>query len=582
VGLHLLLGVTWSGAQGHPTTISVEEIEPGQRGFGLSVFSGTEPERFEVEVIGVWQNLRPDISYILAKLSGHGLEASGVIAGMSGSPVYIEDRLAGAVAFSWPFSNEAIAGITPIGAMRRQSAVSIDAGTSPSGVVPVELSDLASGALPADLLIDRLRSLSSSPFGSARAGVQWNAVGFSSAVLELLSTGLGTVAAAGSAKEGLPSELAPGASVAGVLVDGDLRMAVTGTVTDREDDGVLAFGHHFMGLGSLQLPMATSSVVTVISSQQSSFKLANIGQVVGAFDMDRATGVRGKIGLHVSTLPLRITVESDPVHGFELEVARIQDFTPVLVAISSLAALEASSQTGGSQGLDMDARFSLKDDGILDIRQSFDGVSAPLQSAVYLLAYTGYLLNNPLKSVDLESVEVRLKQYANPRTISLVGAHAAQPSVYPGQTVPIHLDLAAYRGARSKRSLEIQVPPTAPAGRYSLLVGDGPSVDAARISFEKALPIDFDQALSFLRSLHSRNELVVLGIYGEEGISQSGEVMPHLPGSIKSIWRAANSSGAIPLGITVARQDVIDLERPLSGLVRIDLKVESKPRHELE
>lgn len=582
LGLYLLIGggATWAtsgSVSGSATpTIPIEELKPGQRGFGLSVFSGTEPERFEVEVVGVWENVKPGISFLLAKLEGHGLEKSGVIAGMSGSPVYFDGRLAGAVAFSWPFSNEAIAGITPIGAMRRQSRVSLSRTQRPVGAAPLEPADFATGEFPLSLLTDQLRIFSGALFGDAQAGVQWNSVGFGPKVLDLLAANLGSVVPAGTTHTDLPSELPPGASVAGVLVDGDLRMAVTGTVTDREDEQVLAFGHQFMGVGPLELPMATSSVVTVISNQLTSFKIANIGQVVGAFDMDRATGVRGQLGLVAPTLPVRIAVQSEPVHEFNLDIARIPKTTAVLVAISALAALESSSQTGGIQGLDMEARLSIQGEGVLEIKQSFDGEAASLQSAVYLLAFTGYLLDNPLKRVELESIEVDLKQYESPRTATLLEAYAAQTRVYPGQRLKLNLEFSAYRGGRFRRSVEVQVPASVPFGRYSLLVGDGSSIDAARFSLEKPNPTNFSQAMRFLRSLHSRNELVVLGFYGGDGIRQGGEVLPDLPASIKSIWQTSGTSSVAAVNKTVAHEEAFDFARPLTGLIRIDLTVEAE------
>ena len=154
--------------------------------------------------------------------------------------------------------------------------------------------------------------------------------------------------------------------------------------------------------------------------------------------------------------------------------------------------------------------------------------------------------------------------------------------MHSGQTLSLHLEFSEYQGGRFRESFDIQVPPSVPPGRYSLLVGDGSSIDAARIRLEKTNPTNFSQAMKFLRSLHSRNELVVLGFYGGEGVSQGGEVLPQLPGSIKSIWRASGSSGAAALGRTVARQEAFDLERPLSGLIRVDLTVDSKRWHETE
>src|SRR5436305_11140784 len=183
----------FAGAQ---PTIPLAEVKKGQRGYGLSVFSGTEPERFEVEVVGVMRNLRPNISYILARLTGKGLEKSGVAAGMSGSPVFLDGRLAGAVAFSWPFSNEAIAGITPIDSMRTLSTFRPLPVTPPP---PVNLSDLQSGKVTAEVLAAQLSRLQPRFDNGAVPAVQWATSGFGDRSLGMLRQALGSVGPAGQA-----------------------------------------------------------------------------------------------------------------------------------------------------------------------------------------------------------------------------------------------------------------------------------------------------------------------------------------------------------------------------------------------
>src|SRR5215208_3623436 len=157
-------------------TISLQEVQAGQKGYGLSVFSGREPQRFDVEVVGVMRNVSPDTSYILARLTGQNLEKSGVIAGMSGSPVFLDGRLAGAVAFSWPFSHEAIAGITPIELMRNLAGAGGAEAAAP--LPPVDLASLAAGRLPAGLLASQLQAMTPKLAGGAVPGVQWSATGF--------------------------------------------------------------------------------------------------------------------------------------------------------------------------------------------------------------------------------------------------------------------------------------------------------------------------------------------------------------------------------------------------------------------
>lgn len=571
--LALILLATGTGAGDQSQGIfPLAEVEPGMRGHGLSVFSGLEPERFEVEVLGVWRNLRPGTSYILAELSGRGLEESGVIAGMSGSPVYLDGRLAGAVAFAWPFSRRAVAGITPIEAMRQIAA---DQGsTAPAvGSFSPTLGQLAAADFPSGLLGDGISLLA--PVGAAPGvpGILWTTVGFGEQSRGLLARHLGSVAVAGGAASEASAELVPGSSVAGVLVDGDLRLAASGTVTDRSGEELLAFGHQFLGVGPLQVPMAGAEVVTVLPSQMQSFKVTNVGEVVGAIELDRMVGIRGRLGARAPTTPLGIRVRGDRAENFELLLADLPVLAPTLVAVSVLGSLDAATHSQGDQGLDLVGRFELGDDGELTVRQSFDGLGAATQAATYLLAYTSFILNNRLADVELESLDIELTQYDQPRTASLVEAHAAKTVVRPGDRVPVNLDLVAYRGDHFRRAIELEIPTSLEDGRYSLLVGDGVSVDVARLMIERAEPVTFAQALDFLRSLHSRRQLVVLGVFAGAGLAVAGEVLPQLPGSVRSIWGAAASGSALPLRLAVAHEDVAELEVPLEGILRIDLEV---------
>ena len=304
---------------GHADEIGVDEVSRGQTGYGLSVFAGSEPERFDVEVVGVLREMDPGVSFIVARLSGKGLEESGVVAGMSGSPVYLDGRVAGAVAFSWAFTNEALGLITPIAAMRRLTA--LEPGAAAAGSVGLSAPSGASFAFDAtverlleppedpsevlrEIVADQLGVLDvPAEFGRAAASVA--AIGFGEGVRGMLQA-----APAGRVEPGDLPELGAGSAVAGVLIDGDLKLAVGGTVTQVEGDEVLAMGHPWRGVGPLALPMATVDVVGVVSRVDGSVRLSNIGPVVGAFDQDRAAGLRGRVGEKARTIPMTIAVET--------------------------------------------------------------------------------------------------------------------------------------------------------------------------------------------------------------------------------------------------------------------------------
>ncbi|HEX4959622.1 MAG TPA: SpoIVB peptidase S55 domain-containing protein [Thermoanaerobaculia bacterium] len=565
----------FAGAQ---PTFPLAEVKKGQRGYGLSVFSGTEPERFEVEVIGVMRNLRPDISYIVARLTGKGLEKSGVAGGMSGSPVFLDGKLAGAVAFSWPFSNEAIAGITPIDSMRTLSTFAALPVTPPPP--PVNLSDLRSGKVPETVIAAQLARLRPPLASGAVPAVEWTTSGFGELSAGLLRQALGSVGAGGKAAPGtVPDDLTPGKSVSVVLVEGDFALAANGTVTDRYGDHVLAFGHPFLGLGPVRVPMATAEVVTVMSSANSSFKISNAGQIVGAFEQDRQLGIQGRIGAVAPMIPMSLHVAGrggEHARDFHVRLADLPEFIPLLVGSATLSGIESASYATGQQSLELTARLHLQRYGDLAVRQSFDGENAGTDASAFLLSIVTYLVQNPLEKVGIESVDVTVAQTEKPDLASLVGANADRTVVRPGQRVTLNLDLVAYRGERFRHSLAVDLPTDLPAGRYSLLVGDGSSIDSARLAIEPTDPVSFPQALALLRGFHSRRDLMVLGVYGGAGLSVAGEVMPRLPGSVRSLYGAAASGSAVGLRSTVAQEQRERLEVPVQGLVRIDLEVRRK------
>ncbi len=588
-----------------PSVIGLDEISVGQRGYGISVFRGSEPERFEVEVVGVLRNLSPATSFIITRLSGQGLESSGVVQGMSGSPVYIEGRLAGAVAFGWAFSKEAIAGITPIAEMRQLasdptglpagSPLQPGPGATASGAEAPEPQPAASWrqvlAAAAEPTATRLETALAAlrprlaggglPAGAA-SGIQFSAAGFGSGTTALLDRALGGVTPAGRARpasgDGQASTaeaLAPGRMLAVVLVDGDLQLAASGTVTDRLGDKVLAFGHALLGSGPVSLPMATAEVVTVMSSANTSFKLSNVGEIVGAVTQDRRVGLLGRLGAEAPMIPVHLRVEAARERDFTVRIAEVPGFTAGLLSSALLGSLEMTSWRAGAMGLDLEARFVLPDYGDLEVRQSFDGDNAASESVGYLLTIAGFLLDNDFEKVKVDAIEVSLRQAPSPRKATLVNAFVSRPVAHPGETVELSFDLATYRGELLHRRLWLALPADLPAGKLQLLVGSGVDADTARLAAEPVSPLDFRQALELVRGFHSRRKLVVLGLVPGAGLATAGQTLPRLPGSIRSLWGASGASaGLTPLRLAVATDFAMDFEAPLYGLARVDLQIE--------
>ncbi|MDE2689305.1 MAG: hypothetical protein OXI49_02265 [Acidobacteriota bacterium] len=564
--------------------IGVDEVSRGQTGYGLSVFAGSEPERFGVEVVGVLREMDPGTSFIVARLSGKGLEESGVVAGMSGSPVYIDDRLAGAVAYSWAFTSEALALITPIAAMRQLSA--LDPGeaaggslglSAPGAAAPFERSvrqileppeDVAKAV--SEVVTDQLGALLA-PADWGGRGASIATLGFGEPVRRMLAA-----APAGRAEASDAPELGAGSAVAGVLIDGDLKLAVGGTVTRVEDGEVLAMGHPYLGVGPLGVPMATVEVVGVVPRLNSSTRLSNIGPVVGAFDQDRFAGLRGTLGAEARTIPMTIDVETPNGESrrFDLRLADLPIMLPSLVGIPTMQALDSASYGAGESSLDMTGVLRLRGHADVPLRQVFDGSNPGTRAAFYLIALVGALVHSDYEAVEVEGIDLTLRQGHAPRTITIERAQASSSRVRAGDTVQVVFDLRRHRGDRFQETLDVVVPEDRRPGRYYLFVGDGVSIDAARLQLQPGKASSLEDELKLLRSFKSQSRLAALGVVPARGLIVEGRPMPDLPATVRSIWQASPLQGEPrALNLAIVSEDGRDLGTPLDGLFRIDLQI---------
>lgn len=575
----------------------IDQIVRGQTGYGLSVFSGNELERFEVEVIGVMRNQTAELSYVLARLSGHDLETSGVAAGMSGSPVYIDDKLVGAVAFSWNFSRGAIAGITPIEGMRNLGTAysSLEAGASrqttvPSSLVP-SLESIAKHELDSGLLERAFALLRPSGSDETRPAMLWQANGFSDVAAGRLRQAVGPLSTsrsdtswslrAGNSETSIsePADLRPlrgGDAIAMPLVTGDLGLAAHGTITEVDGDRLVAFGHSVFGLGPTLVPMARSEVLTVISSVASSFKLSNAGAIIGAFNQDREAGAQGIVGLDAPMVPLTVALRGLEQRDYTMQLAEIPALFPTLVSIAVFGALNAGSYSAGDMGVDLDARIRLAGHDDLVLKQSFDSDNAGGEALVYLLGVVAYLVGNDLEATRIEGLEVTLEQSARPRVATVLSAHTARTSVAPGDEVTVTLTLQPFRGPITRHQVPVTIPANTDDGRYIVFIGDGVSVDGALQTVAPTTARTLDQALDILGGYRSASELAVLGLVGGAGLSVDGDLMPGLPASMRSLI-ADSGRPRTSLTLVVADHTILPAPTPISGLARLDFQVR-KPR----
>jgi len=346
----------------------LSELKDGMRGVARTVFRGSEPEEFNVEILGVLPGgIGPRQDLIVGRLSGGGAERTSVFAGMSGSPVYIDGKLVGAISYSFPFSKEPICGITPIEqmiAIFEQKTQPVLPSNEPKAVAYLDLMssdwmkdlqrpDAPTGQVASTIPSNsRMASVSGQTFQPIASPITFS--GFSQDTLnvfsaQLLRIGLMPVSSAGGTariepmKKADETTLLGGDSVTMQLTRGDYSLSAAGTVTLRDGETIYAFGHPFLSLGSSDLPMSESHVVTVIPNLNNSFKIAVPDSMVGSMTQDRATGVYGKLGKAPRMIPVRINLQTSrgQTETVNLEVVRDDFLTPLLLNIATVNALSA-------------------------------------------------------------------------------------------------------------------------------------------------------------------------------------------------------------------------------------------------
>jgi SpoIVB peptidase S55 len=391
-----------------PPYYPLDQVKPGAVATGYTVWQGDKIEEFKVHIIGVLRNvIGPKRDLILAKLEGGPLAETGVIAGMSGSPVYLDGQLVGAVSYSLgAFSKEPIAGITPITEMI--DAATLDTPRAPMGTrarleMPVTRESVAA-AMRASMSWAR-------PFADRPGDVQifgdgvngqvatllrpiatpLNLGGFSPDVAEMLGASFrdhGFLPVAGAAAGGQmqstsDTPLRPGSAIGVNIVSGDFNMGATGTVTEVIGNRVYAFGHPFFNLGPIAFPMTKAYVHTLLPSLTSSMKIATLGDIVGTVQQDRATTIAGLTGNAPMTVPVKISLESDRGFRktFEFRVVNDQLFTPLFTYASILSTLTSYERETGAATFNIKGTMNVKSHGEVKIEDLFSGNSASLNSS---------------------------------------------------------------------------------------------------------------------------------------------------------------------------------------------------------
>lgn len=498
-------------------TMGVDELKPGMKGVGRTVFRGNEIEEFGVEILGVLKGGAVGGDVILARLEGGPLKETGVISGMSGSPVYLDGKLVGALAYRWGgFQKEPIAGITPIGEMLEVPSGRDGRLRSRTSLRPLPLPIAVSGGA-----------------GNLTPALDW-------------FEELGMVPVPGSFPvEDSGFTLEPGAAVGVKLIEGDLDFTAIGTLTYLSGDTVLAFGHPFFEAGRVDYPLCGAWVHTVIPSQASSFKVSSPSIPLGRITQDRAAGIAGLLGEPPQLIPLIIRVETESgERTYNFRVVNHRVLTPRLMGIALFNATLVAQPALGPQTIRTQIEIRLTDERRIEWGGFYSGPQASYEAGDQLKAGLAELLDNPFGELGLEGVGVELSIVDGEQTARVVRVRPSTPQVAPGETLRIFIELQPYWGELELKEVPLPIPSGVPEGELLLVVGAADSAQAikAQLLPEVFKPHTLDQFLDLFDARPPPNELAVIGFSARPGLVMRGRELPALPGSFREVIRCGGGT----------------------------------------
>jgi len=550
-------------------TLPLSQVKPGMKGRGKSVFQGAAIEEFDVEILGVLENVQPKRNIILARLRGRGLETTGIIGGMSGSPVYVDGKLIGAVAYGFSFSKEAIAGITPIDEMLAIDRAPLDLKTGGAGAVPIR-DDISQEELSGTFLKSlearpqaRSAGLTIAPLGLPLMFGGFSTAAFERARLFFAPLGFRAVRAGtgGQSRPGQPPagpSLREGDAVGVQLLGGDLDISAVGTATYVDGTKVLAFGHPLYNLGAVDYAMTRADIITVMPSLESSFKLATTGPVIGRFSQDRTPGAAGDVGVMPRLIPLNISLQSGPAvrRDYKLKLVNDKFLTPALVnmAVSNLVTSEERSL--GDLALDFDADVFLDKGGMsVHLEDLFSGSydNSPVSLSGLVAAVVHYLMNNEFKDVGIFRIDLNVRVLEENRLCGLEKVLLDKYEVSPGEPIQIKVFYRTQKEESLMEEVTVQTPALPAGTEFQIIVGDAASmqqVERAQYRIQDFVPRSLSQLVRLLGNLRKNNRIYFKIIASKPGLFLKGEEMPNLPPTLKSMFASPRAAASSPTEIT--------------------------------
>jgi hypothetical protein len=567
------LAATVSGA-GFDTErfVPVEELKPGDRCVGRTVFSGTAIEEFEVEILGIVRGSAPGSDLIIARAFGETLERTGILQGMSGSPVYLDGRLVGAMSSTWAYTKEPIGGITPIAEM----LPALDAMDDETG-------ELRRGSGGFGRLLFPEGEFASSRIGwlTAASGARQSPEGlaagsslgsyegraltpidvplvvsgggdrFLAQVEEILGgAGVTVVRGSGAGQIDAVSELEPGSAVGVQFVSGDVSWTAIGTVTHREGNDIVAFGHPLFNAGRVETPMVGAFVHTLLPLQTVSQKFASGGATVGTFRQDRRRMVAGRIGPVPDMMPLRVRIDEEGYGSsvFEFEVMRMPPYSSLFAGLAASGAVSQAVFSAGRSSAELRLRIQTGDN-VVEYATTFFTADLPLRAGGELSALMDFVFENSFETREISSAELTVDVFGERRQTFIERVEIDRPIYHPGDEVVVSVTLRDWEGARTTRTVTLAIPSSVGEDPLLLRVGGADSYhewEAERLG-AGLRPRNFEQHLALIQRSKPGNAVVAQLVSGRPGLSLHGGELRDVPGKAALVLGSSATSGAVDL-----------------------------------
>jgi hypothetical protein len=525
-------------------TIPVSEIHAGMHGVAYTVFQGTKPESMGVEVLGILKNANgPKGDIILVRLSGEKAEYTGVVAGMSGSPVYLDGKLAGALAFRiGEFSKEPIAGVTPIAEMLEINAMDRSPGSS-------TVNAGSAVQTPARTSGPGVESFASKDYANYLRPIEAPLVfsGFSQEAMQrfapqFVRAGIVPVMGVGSVGESKqPEPLEPGSAISAILVRGDMDIAATCTVTYMDAQHLLACGHPLLQFGMVDLPMTKAEVLATLPSPLNAFKIVNATEPVGAFVQDRHTGILGEFGKQPEMIPVTLNIHGGAANKqFHYEVLNNANLSPLAMMATVFNALHGVNEYGEDTTYRMNGRISVNGYPDVTVQNMFapsdGGQPAAVMAALSLGERFSGIYDNPYNVPGIRGVQLDFDLIRERRWARLEGARTDLIEARPGDEITIETVLRPYRGEVVLQQIPIHIPTSTSKGPLRILVSDGETLDRIRrTSPLLGRKMDLASTIALLNKQHVNNRVYVSLLEADPEAMVADKVMPTLPLSIMNV-----------------------------------------------